>query len=81
MNKRIGSLEAMPVWDHSALLGMQERIERLEAAVDAKIKDLRLGQQQLRMLLTQVQAQPPVNEPAARRPGAWRAIWNFLWGQ
>ncbi len=81
LNKRIGSLEAMPVWDHSALLGMQERIERLEAAVDAKIKDLRLGQQQLRMLLTQVQAQPPVNEPAARRPGAWRAIWNFLWGQ
>lgn len=82
LNKRIGSLESMPVWDHSALLGVQERVERLEAAMNGKIKDLRLGQQQLRMLLTQVQTPLPVVEEAeSRRPGAWRAIWNFLWGQ
>lgn len=80
LSRRISSLESMPVWDHSALLGLQERVEKLEAGMEAKIKDIRLGQQQLRLLLTQPARPPLVEEPGPRRPGAWRAIWNFLWG-
>ena len=80
LSRRIASLESMPIWDHSALLGLQERLDRLEAGVDAKIKDIRLGQQQLRLLLTQPQPPSPIEDAIPRRPGAWRAIWNFLWG-
>lgn len=82
LNKRIASLESMPVWDHAALLGLRERMEKLEGSVEDRIRDLRLGQQQLRTMLGQVHTQPSaVTEGSApKRSGAWRAIWEFLWG-
>ncbi|NCC91662.1 MAG: ATPase [Opitutae bacterium] len=81
LNRRIASLEALPVWDHSALLGLQERVERLETGLESRIRELRQGQHQLRLLATQYQPPPATEDAASKRPGTWRAIWNFLWGE
>lgn len=80
MNKRIEELEFMPVWDHAAMLDMQERVDGLEKSMDAKIRELRSMQQQLRSEIVQQLDPLPVEVDVKKRNGAMRSIWNYLWG-
>lgn len=80
MNKRIEKMEIMPVWDHAAMLDMQERVDRLENSLEAKVRELRLMQQPLRSEIVQQPAPLPVEADVKKRNGAMRSIWNYLWG-
>ena len=80
MNKRLESLEYMPVWDHAALLDLRERLDKLELQLDAKAKELWGAQQQLRSEIA-LQGQPvPVEMREVKRPGVMGRVWRFLWG-
>ncbi|GAB6112247.1 XrtA/PEP-CTERM system-associated ATPase [Desulfomicrobium salsuginis] len=80
MNKRIETLEFMPVWDHAALLELRERMEKLEAHVESSLRDFRLAHQQLRSDIS-MRDRPPQDEPDAKtQPGAMKALWRYLWG-
>ncbi len=82
LNKRIVSLESMPVWEHGALLDLRERVDKLEGNVEARIKELRMAVQLLRSDIIKPQAPslPQTEDKPAKRPGTMRSIWNFLWG-
>jgi putative secretion ATPase (PEP-CTERM system associated) len=79
MNKRIEELEFMPVWDHAAMLDMQERMDKLEKSLEAKFRELR-SMQQLRGEIVQQFDSLPAEAIVKKRNGAMRSIWNFLWG-
>ena len=80
MNKRLESLEYMPVWDHAALLDFRERLDKLELRLDAKAKELWTAHQQLRSEIA-LQGQPaPVELKETKRPGFMGRFWRFLWG-
>ncbi|NLW80488.1 MAG: AAA family ATPase [Desulfovibrionales bacterium] len=82
LNKRIVSLESMPVWEHGPLLDLRERVDKLEGNTDARIKELRMSVQLLRSDMVRPQTPPLAQEEdkPAKRPGTMRSIWNFLWG-
>lgn len=80
MNKRIEELEFMPVWDHAAMLDMQERVDRLEQTLEAKIRELRSMQQLLRSEVVQQLSPLPAETVVKRRNGTIRSIWDYLWG-
>lgn len=79
MNKRIEGLEFMPVWDHAAMIDMQERMDRLEKSLEAQYRELR-SMQQLRGEIVQQIESVPVEAEVPKRNGAMRSIWGFLWG-
>lgn len=80
MNKRLESLEYMPVWDHAALLDLRERLDKLELQLNAKSKELWLAHQQLRSDIA-LKGQPaPVEMREAKQPGVMGRVWRFLWG-
>ena len=80
MNKRLESLEYMPVWDHAALLDFRERLDKLELRLDAKAKELWTAHQQLRSEIA-LQGQPaPTELKEIKRPGFMGRVWRFLWG-
>jgi len=80
MNKRLESLEFMPVWDHAALLDLRDRTDKLEVQMEARLKELWGAQQQLRSELS-LQGRPLAVEAAEKKqPGVMRNIWKFLWG-
>ncbi len=80
MNKRIEELEFMPVWDHAAMLDMQERVDRLEKSLETKVRELRSMQQQLRSEIVQQLDPLPAEADVKKRNGTMRSIWNYLWG-
>lgn len=82
LNKRIVSLESMPVWEHGALLDLRERVDKLEGNMEARIKELRMALQLMRSDLVKPQSPslPQAENKPAKRPGTMRSIWNFLWG-
>lgn len=80
MNKRIEELEFMPVWDHAAMLDMQERVDRLEKSLETKVRELRSMQQQLRSEIVQQLDPLPAEVDVKKRNGTMRSIWNYLWG-
>ena len=80
MNKRIEELEFMPVWDHAAMLDMQERVDRLEKSLETKVRELRAMQQQLRSEIVQQLDPLPAEVDVKKRNGTMRSIWNYLWG-
>ena len=80
MNKRIEELEFMPVWDHAAMLDMQERMDGLEKSMEAKFRDLRSMQQQLRSEVVQLLDPLPADVDVKKPTGTMRSIWKYLWG-
>jgi general secretion pathway protein A len=80
MNKRIEELEFMPVWDHAAMLDMQERMDGLEKSMEAKFRDLRSMQQQLRSEIVQLLEPLPADVDVKKPTGTMRSIWKYLWG-
>ena len=80
MNKRLESLEYMPVWDHAALLDLRERLDKLELRLDAKAKELWTAHQHLRSEIA-LQGQPTLVEmKETKRSGFMGRFWRFLWG-
>lgn len=80
MNKRLESLEYMPVWDHAALLDLRERLDKLELQLDAKTRELWTAQQQLRSEIALQGQSAPVELKETKRPGFMGRVWRFLWG-
>lgn len=80
MNKRIEELEFMPVWDHAAMLDMQERLDGLEKTLETKVLELRSMHQQLRSEIVQQIDPLPAQVEVKKRKGAMRSIWQYLWG-
>lgn len=80
MNKRLESLEYMPVWDHAAMLDIRERLDKLELQLDAKAKELWIAHQQLRSEIA-LKGQPaPLETRDSKQPGVMGRVWRFLWG-
>jgi putative secretion ATPase (PEP-CTERM system associated) len=80
MNKRIEELEFMPVWDHAAMLDMQERVDGLEKSMEAKFRDLRSMQQQLRSEVVRQLDPLPADVEVKKPTGTMRSVWKYLWG-
>lgn len=78
LNKRIETLEFMPVVDNAAMMDLRERVDKLEAALAAKSKELRNALQQVRLeVSTRLNPPPPETRPAKERSG----LWKFFWGE
>lgn len=81
LNKRLESLEYMPVWDHAALLDLRERVEKMELQQEAMIRELWAALQQLRSDIA-LKDEPSVEGPAAApTPKKKSSLWTFLWGE
>lgn len=81
LNKRLESLEYMPVWDHAALLDLRERVEKMELQQEAMVRELWAALQQLRSDIA-LKDEPSVEGPAAApTPKKKSSLWTFLWGE
>lgn len=77
LNKRLESLEYMPVWDHAALLDLRERVEKMELQQEAMVRELWAALQQLRSDIA-LKDEPRVEAEPAKKKGG---LWKFLWGE
>ncbi len=77
LNKRLESLEYMPVWDHAALLDLQERLEKMELQQEAMVRELWAALQQLRSDIA-LKDEPRVEAEPVKKKGG---LWKFLWGE
>jgi putative secretion ATPase (PEP-CTERM system associated) len=78
LNKRLESLEYMPVWDHAALLNMSERMDKLELQNEARVKELWVALRQLRTDIV-LKDEPKPEEPKPQKKTG--GLWKFLWGE
>jgi len=78
LNKRLESLEYMPVWDHAALVEMRERMDRLELQSEAMGRELWVALRQLRSDFIVKDLPKPVEPIPPRKKGG---LWKFLWGE
>lgn len=78
LNKRLESLEYMPVWDHAALVEMRERMDRLELQSEAMGRELWVALRQLRSDFVVKDLPKPVEPMPPRKRGG---LWKFLWGE
>lgn len=82
LNQRLEALEAVPRFDQSDIMDIRERLDEVEKALDARVKELWLAQQQFRVEMTMRQMQHGGKEidETKKQQGTMRLIWNFLWG-
>jgi putative secretion ATPase (PEP-CTERM system associated) len=80
LNKRVEALERLPDWDQAALLDLREQFGQLEESVEKRFRDLWAAQQQLRSDVAMYGHNTAKLAEEKKRPGAVRALWNFLWG-
>jgi putative secretion ATPase (PEP-CTERM system associated) len=78
LNKRLESLEYMPVWDHAALLDLRERMGKLELQSEAMVKELWVALRQLRTDIA-LREEPRPEEPKPQKKTG--GLWKFLWGE
>lgn len=78
LNKRLESLEYMPVWDHGAILDLRERMDRLEVQNEAMAKELWIALRQLRSDIALRDAPKPAETTNSAKKGG---LWKFLWGE
>ncbi len=78
LNKRLESLEYMPVWDHAALVEMRERMDRLELQSEAMGRELWVALRQLRSDFVVKDLPKPVEPMPPRKRGG---LWKYLWGE
>lgn len=78
LNKRLESLEYMPVWDHGAILDLRERMDRLEVQNEAMVKELWIALRQLRSDIALRDASKPAETTSPAKKGG---LWKFLWGE
>lgn len=82
LNQRLEALEAVPRFDQTDIMDIRERLDEVEKALDARVKELWLAQQQFRVEMTMRQMQHGGKEidETKKQHGTMRLIWNFLWG-
>lgn len=78
LNKRLESLEYMPVWDHAALVDLRERLDRLELQSEATGRELWVALRQLRSDIAVKDLPKSVETIVPRKKGG---LWKFLWGE
>lgn len=78
LNKRLESLEYMPVWDHAAVLDLRERMDKLEMQNEAMVRELWVALRQLRSDIALRDEPKPAETIAAPKKGG---LWKFLWGE